>query len=220
MIRFTTLITAMALSITVAQAEPSSMVAFDLDTLRMLKSADPTRGEALAKEEKCSKCHGDAGVSDDSVDVNIAGLMSSYAYKQLKDFKDEKRDSRDMLKSVRNLDEQQMADLAVYYAGLPSAKPGPKKELTPELYKLVYKGDPERLLKACVACHGRKGNGGQFDHPRINGQYKDYLVTAMTEFKEEDRTNDIYARMRYVSEVLTEEEIEALASYYAVPDPE
>ncbi|OOZ42683.1 c-type cytochrome [Solemya elarraichensis gill symbiont] len=220
MIRITTLITAMALSVSVAQAEPSSLVAFDLDTLRMLKDADPARGEEIAKKEKCYKCHGDTGVSDDSEDVNIAGLMPSYAYKQMKDYKDKKRDSCDMFKKVRKLDEQQLADLAVYFADLPAAKPGPDKGLTPELYKLIYKGDPERLLKACVACHGRKGNGGQFNHPRINGQYKEYLVTTMTEFKEEGRSNDIYSRMRYVSEVLTEEEIEALASYYAVPDPE
>jgi len=221
MIRLTTLITAMALAlpVSVAQAEPSSMVAFDLETLRMLRGADPARGEEIAKKEKCSKCHGDAGVSDDSEDTNIAGLMPSYAYKQLKDYKDESRDSRDMYKRVRDLDDQQLADLAVWYGTLPSADPGPKKELTPELFKLIYKGDPERLLKACSACHGRKGDGGMHDHPRINGQYKEYFVTTMTEFKEGDRANDVYSRMRLVAEALTEEEIEMLADYYAIPEP-
>lgn len=42
----------------------------------------------------------------------------------------------------------------------------------------------------------------------------------MLAFKEGDRTNDIYSRMRYVSEALTEAEIEALADYYASDLPE
>ena len=82
------------------------------------------------------------------------------------------------------------------------------------------RGDPDRLLKACSSCHGRKGHGGQFDHPALAGQKRTYLVDMMTAFKEEDRSNDIYSRMRYVSEALTEEEIEALADYYASDLPE
>jgi cytochrome c553 len=72
------------------------------------------------------------------------------------------------------------------------------------------------LLKACAACHGRDGRGGQFDHPALAGQHRTYLVDSMTEFKEDDRENDIYGRMRDVSKRLTEAEIEALADYYAL----
>ncbi|MEJ2321839.1 MAG: c-type cytochrome, partial [Gammaproteobacteria bacterium] len=132
MIRLTTLITAMILSVPVAHAEPSSPVAFDLETLKLLRNADPARGQAVAEEERCAKCHGDAGISDDSEDVNIAGMMPSYLYKQLKDYQDKNRDSRSMYKAVRDLDEQQMADLAVWFGMQAPADPGPEKELTPE----------------------------------------------------------------------------------------
>jgi cytochrome c553 len=77
-----------------------------------------------------------------------------------------------MLKRVKDLDDQQMADLAVWFASLAA------------------------------------------------GQYPEYLVYTLTEFKEGDRTNDVYSRMRYVAEALTEEEIEALAGYYAAAVPE
>ena len=97
---------------------------------------------------------------------------------------------------------------------------GANKTVTAEIQKLITHGDPERLLKACAACHGSKGRGGQFDHPALAGQNRTYLVDSMVAFKEEDRTNDIYSRMRTVSEVLTEEEIEALADYYAADLPE
>jgi cytochrome c553 len=204
----------------VAHAEPSSAVAFDLPTLKLLKSADPAKGEALAKESKCAKCHGDAGVSDDPDDVNIAGMSASYAFKQLKDFQAKKRNDKDMYKKTKKLDDSQLADLAAWYATLEPPKPAADRKMTSEVRKLIIHGDPERLLKACSACHGRKGQGGQFDHPALTGQNEVYLVDSMTAFQDGDRTNDIYSRMRYVSEVLTEEEIEALASYYSADLPE
>ena len=39
-------------------------------------------------------------------------------------------------------------------------------------------------------------------------------------FKEGDRSNDVYSRMRLIAEALTDEEIEALAAYYAAALPE
>jgi len=220
MMRLITVFIGIAVLVPLANAEPSSAVAFDLPTIKLLRSADPANGEALAKESKCSKCHGDAGVSDDPDDVNIAGMSSSYLYKQLKDYQDKKRDDRDMYKKVKALDDKQLADLSAWYASLEPAKAGANKTVTAEIQKLITHGDPERLLKACAACHGRKGRGGQFDHPALAGQNKTYLVDSMVAFKDEDRTNDIYSRMRTVSEVLTEEEIEALADYYAADLPE
>ena len=203
-----------------AFAEPSSLVAFDVVTVKRLKNADPARGEELARAAKCRKCHGDNGVSDDPEDVNIAGLRASYIFKQLQDYKDKKREARDMYKVVRDMDEQQMADLAAWYASQPPASTALNGDVDPAILRLVTHGDPRRLLKACAACHGRDGRGGQFDHPALTGQYPEYLLTALEEFKEGDRENDVYARMRDVAEALTDEEIEGLVTYYAMPVPE
>jgi cytochrome c553 len=220
MLRILVLLTSVALLIPTAGAEPSSAVAFDVATVKMLKSADPVRGEALAKEGKCKKCHGDSGISDDPEDVNIAGMSASYIYKQLKDYKDENRDDRDMYKTTRDLDEQQLADLAAWFASQEPAQPAADRNMDPAVLRLVFHGDPERMIKACASCHGQDGRGGQFDHPALAGQYPEYLVYTLTEFREEDRTNDIYSRMRSVAQALTEEEIEALAAYYGAAVPE
>ncbi len=220
MMRLMTIITGLVLLVPVAQAEPSSAVAFDVPTIKMLKSVDPADGKALAKEGKCKKCHGVDGVSDDPDDINIAGMSRSYLYKQLKDYQDKKRDDRDMYKSVKDLEDQQLAELAAWFASLEPAPANPNRVLTDEVRKLVFYGDPERLLKACASCHGRDGGGGQFDHPRLTGQNRTYLVDSMIAFQEEDRENDIYGRMRDVSRSLTEDEIEALADYYATYLPE
>ena len=220
MMRLMTFITGMLLLVPAVNAEPSSAVAFDLPTIKMLKSADPAAGEAIVKETKCRKCHGDAGISDDEDDVNIAGMSASYIYKQLKDYKDKKRDARDMYKAVKDLEDQQLAELAAWYSIQEPPRVDPNRVVTDEVRKLVFYGDPTRLLKACASCHGRDGRGGQFDHPALAGQHRNYLVDSMTEFQEEDRENDIYGRMRDVSSRLTEAEIEALADYYSVYLPE
>ena len=181
----------------------------------MLRSADPSAGEALAKEGKCKKCHGDNGISDDPDDINIAGMSVSYLYKQLKDYQDKKRDDRDMYKKVKDLDDGQLAALAAWFASQQPAPMNPNRTLTDEVRELVFYGDPERMLKACASCHGRDGRGGQFDHPALTGQNRTYLVDSMVAFQDEDRENDIYGRMRDIARSLTEDEIEALADYYA-----
>ena len=220
MMRLITVITGMVLLVPVVNAEPSSAVAFDVPTINLLKSADPSNGQALAKKSKCARCHGDEGISDDPDDINIAGMSSSYIYKQLKDYQDKKRDDRDMYKRVKDLSDKEMADLAAWYASLEQPMPNPDRVLTPEVRELIVRGDPKRLLKACSSCHGRDGRGGQFDHPMLAGQNKTYLIDSMIAFKDEDRTNDIYSRMRDISRELTEAEIEALAEYYAAYLPE
>jgi len=220
MMRLLAVLSTMALLVPIAGAEPSSEVAFDLVTIQLLRTADPARGEALAKQSKCAKCHGDEGISDDPEDVNIAGMRASYLYKQLRDYQNKSRDERDMYKKTRNLDDQQMADLAVWFAAQEPAPVAADRNTDAAVLRLVFRGDPTRLLKACASCHGRRGRGGQFDHPALAGQYPEYLVSTLTEFKEGDRTNDVYSRMRYIAEALTEEEIEALAGYYATAVPE
>lgn len=206
----------LVLGSSVACAEPSSEVAFDVETTALLAAADSANGEALAKAGKCRKCHGDAGVSDDPEDANIAGMRASYIYKQLKDYQAGNRSDRDMKKATTDLNDQQIADLSVWFESLtPVSANGGNADAA--VLELVYHGDPSRLVKSCASCHGRDGRGGQYDHPAIAGQNRDYFVYTMSEFKEGDRENDVYSRMRLIAGALSDEEVEALAAYYAAP---
>jgi cytochrome c553 len=209
------LMTGLCLVAPLATAEPSSEVAFDAETRALLAAADPQRGEALANKGRCHRCHGEAGVSDDPVDANIAGLRASYSFKQLKDYQAGSRSSRDMKKQTRKLDDQQMADLSVWFASLAPAQREASMGVDESVRRLVFRGDPQRMIKACSSCHGRDGRGGQYDHPAIAGQNRDYFVETLVAFKEGDRTNDVYSRMRLIAEALTDAEIEGLAAYYA-----
>jgi len=189
------------------------MVAFDKPTRAIVKQADAVAGQQLTEAEKCSKCHGDAGISEDPADPNIAGQLMTYAFKQMIDYRDEHRDSRSMKKAMRKLSDQDIANLAAYYASLPPAPP--VGTIDDEVFQLVYKGDPKRDLKPCASCHGFKGEGGKWDSATLIGQDYDYFVETMIAFQDEDRENDIYSRMRNLAKELTEEEIEKLAAYYS-----
>lgn len=67
--------------------------------------------------------------------------------------------------------------------------------------------------KTCAACHGANGDitvDGQY--PRIAGQYADYLVRALQEYKNGHRENAIMAG--FVKELSTQD-LADLAEFYA-----
>ena len=195
------------------QAQVSSNVAFDRETRAIIEAGNIVAGKDKDSSMKCVRCNGTNGQGNNN--VSVAGHPATYIYKQLKDFKDKKRDGV-MVKKVKKLSNQDMADLSAWYASLPFAK---GVEGGGQLaIDLIYKGDPKRMLKPCSTCHGQNGEGGKYDSAALTGQNYDSFIEMMEAFKEGDRTNDIYSRMRLIAQVLTEEEIKALADYYAIPE--
>jgi cytochrome c553 len=80
-------------------------------------AGDPARGEALKLE--CLDCHGENGMGNEEY-PRIAGLDEDYLFEQLMAFKNGERPNRAelMLWFLEDLDEQDLADLAAYYASL------------------------------------------------------------------------------------------------------
>lgn len=79
-------------------------------------AADIEAGKA--KSMMCSACHGVAGLSAIPMYPNLAGQKEAYLVKQLKDFKSGKRNDPTMKGMVMALTEDDMANLAAYYASL------------------------------------------------------------------------------------------------------
>lgn len=79
---------------------------------------DPARGQELAASD-CADCHGDDGKGDED-NPSIAGLDSARHVDLLKGYKSGEIPDEDemMIDSVEGLSDQDMADLAAYYAGL------------------------------------------------------------------------------------------------------
>lgn len=84
-----------------------------------LAGGDPARGAELSDE--CANCHGDDGKGDDDFPA-IAGQDAAILVTFLKAFKSGARTSEDdvMQEYTADLTDQDMADVAAYFASLPA----------------------------------------------------------------------------------------------------
>jgi cytochrome c553 len=64
----------------------------------------------------------------------------------------------------------------------------------------------------CVPCHGPTGDADNPQFPRIAGQYEDYLLRALLDYKAGTRNNPIMAG---IVAGLGREDMENLAAYFA-----
>lgn len=187
--------------------------------MRAMPTGDAARGKDLHDQRFCASCHGEHGESLTGNWPHLAGQRAEYTYKQLVDYAEHRRreDNRAQIMTVvsEGLSKQDMADLAAFYEqqGLPDrAKP---KAAHPA-HDLVSVGDPSRLITPCAACHGSNGSGGINESPSLRGQPRDYFVRTMELFRDGARHNNVAKGMAQFAEPLTDEEIAALADYYAV----
>ena len=78
-------------------------------------------GDVAAGKEKsavCAACHGGTGISPTPVWPNLAGQKEQYLIAQLKAFKDGTRQNAQMSPMTTGLSDEDMANLAAYYASL------------------------------------------------------------------------------------------------------
>lgn len=172
-------------------------------------SASIGRGATLALN--CTMCHGAQGVSRSDA-PNLAGQYPEVVSKQLIDYKGGKRASSIMAALSRNLTDENIADLAAYYASLPKARTAPTT-YDESLPALIRVGDPMRNIAPCISCHG--GVDQKLGAPWLEGMPKDYLVQQLQLFKQGQRRNDGQQQMRNVARSMTEDEIGRVATFYA-----
>ena len=168
-----------------------------------------------AKTVACGACHGADGNSLAPTFPKLAGQHESYLLKQLKDIKSGARSVPTMAGQLDAMSEQDLADMAAFYAVQP-ATPGVAKEELVELGESVYRaGIREKGVAACTACHSPTGAGnGPAKYPLLSGQHADYIATQLRAFRNDERTNDGDTRiMRDVASRLSDKELDAVASY-------
>ncbi|MGF6769275.1 cytochrome c553 [Paraburkholderia sp. GAS199] len=173
------------------------------------------RGATIATQN-CSMCHGVLG----TVQVTAPALAGQYAdviYKELRDYQNGVRQNAVMQAIIGARSDQDLHDLAVYYASLPRA---PAAEVLPtgtapdaNAVKLAMQGDPQRNIAPCAACHGQLDRKGAA--PWLGGQSSIYLAAQLRAFASGARRNDINEQMRNVARQMTPEEMDSLGRYYA-----
>ena len=81
----------------------------------------------------------------------------------------------------------------------------------------AYAGNPEagkkKAAEVCAACHGPDGNKpSDPTQPVLAGQHEDYLVRALTDYKNGRRNNPI---MKGFASQLSKKDIEDLAAWFS-----
>jgi cytochrome c553 len=69
-----------------------------------------------------------------------------------------------------------------------------------------------KVEQVCMACHGLDGQGIDDTYPKLAGQFQDYMVKALEDYKSGARKNAI---MSAFATPLTKQDIENVASYYS-----
>lgn len=181
--------------------------------------ADPAKGKAIA-ETVCVACHGADGNSPAAANPNLAGQGAEYLYKQMTNFKsvDGKPAARNnaiMGGMVAALTDQDMKNVAAFYANQTQKGEQAKAQAIEAAQKLYRAGDVARGLPACAACHGAAGAGIPAQYPRIGGQFSEYTEAQLKSFRTGERGNDPNKMMRAVAAKMSDVEIKAVSDYVA-----
>lgn len=192
----------------------AAAVAFAWFTHPAVAAGDPAAGQA--KAAVCAACHGADGKAILPAYPNLSGQHASYLAKQLTDYRDGDRVNALMSGQATNLSDEDIQDLAAYYASLPKHENIASEEnLT--LGEDIYRGGITSAgVAACAACHGPAGMGNPGAvWPVISGQSVQYTSDQLKYFRSGERANDPASMMRGVSKRMTDEEIEAVSNYIA-----
>jgi cytochrome c553 len=166
---------------------------------------DPHHGKAISYT--CLGCHGVEGYKNAYPNYSVPrleGQNPEYLAAALHGYQSGDRSHITMHSQASTLSDQDIADIAAYFAGKP---------LVSE-HKPV--GTPPASAALCVSCHGQDGVTIAPMYPSLAGQHEDYLVRAIEEYKKGGRKNPIMAGF---AANLKDDDIDQIAEYFAQQKP-
>ena len=177
-------------------------------------------GDAAAGQAKaavCGACHGPDGNSMAPNFPKLAGQGERYLTKQLHDIKDGKRVVLEMTGLLTNLSDQDLSDIAAYFASQKGSVGAADPKLVARGEELFRGGKLDQGMPACTGCHSPNGTGNAAaGFPHLGGQHAQYVTKQLTDFRKEEggRANDGDAMtMRTIARKLSDEDIAAVSSY-------
>ncbi|MDO4878661.1 MAG: c-type cytochrome [Neisseria sp.] len=183
--------------------------------------ADLAKGKQIAKTV-CAACHAEDGNSGIAMYPKVAAQHTAYIFKETVAIKEGKRTTgaaAAMRPMVMNMSEQDIANVAAYYAKqMPkSGEANPNEDL--KLGAQIYRGGlADKKLPACMSCHSPNGAGmpaGGTDisaYPRLGGQHKDYVITQLKAYASGQRTSP-NGMMEDVAKRMSEDDMKAVANF-------
>jgi cytochrome c553 len=192
----------------------------------VMERARAADGQAIAANGNgrdapaCSACHGQHGEGQpDPASPRLAGLDSGYLVEQLDAFAQGSRNNETMGPIAKALSTDERQAVATFYAGLDAAKiQEPKKPDDKTIAigrSLADRGDWSKGLPGCGACHGAAGQGVGKTFPKLAGQSAEYITSQLKAWKDGKRTDDPLHLMTGISSKLNDDQVAAVAAYYA-----
>ena len=174
---------------------------------------DLAKGQTISTQV-CAACHTNDGTRGSPANPILAGQHPEYLVKQLQEFKSGKRDNAVMKGFAGMLSDDDMKNVAYFYASK-SAKPGfAKNKASIKLGEQIYRaGIAAKAVPACAGCHSPNGAGIPAQYPRIGGQHADYTEAQLVAWRGGVRGNS--AQMSAIAAKMSDAELKAVADYIA-----
>ena len=166
---------------------------------------DPHRGRELSYT--CLGCHGIDGYRNAYPDYSVPkleGQSPEYLTSALHDYRKGDRSHITMHSQASELSDQDIADIAVFFAGKPLTSTARAQRTVPKAATL------------CTSCPGQDGVAITPLYPSLAGQHADYLVRALEEYQNGGRKNPI---MRSLATPLKPAEIAEIAAFFSALTP-
>ena len=115
--------------------------------------------------QACAACHAVDGNSAIPANPNLAGQHPEYTYKQLRNFKSQggkpaERSNGVMAGMVANLSDDDMKNLAVYFAAQKPKSQAARDAALAKQGESIYRGGIQaKGVAACASCHAPNGTG-------------------------------------------------------------
>ena len=166
---------------------------------------NPERGKALSYT--CLGCHGIEGYRNAYPNYSVPRLQGQhpeYLAAALQGYRSGDRSHLTMHSQASTLTDQDIADIAAYFAGKPLVSSNKAPGSVPQAATL------------CVSCHGQDGVGIAPTYPTLAGQHADYIARALDEYRQGGRKNPI---MKGFTATLKDADIAVIAGYFSNLQP-
>ena len=167
------------------------------------QAADPAAGKEIASKT-CVACHGLDGKGVTSDIPNLAAQVENYLVAALEAYKDGKRSHAALRDMTANMSDNDIRNVAAYYASLPPLKAGDMVEVM----DIQEKG--KAAAKNCATCHGEDGNSTTPGIPSLAGQQPVYFINAVKSYLDGTRKMSSKEKSAMV-QALNQVDIEAMA---------
>jgi cytochrome c553 len=172
----------------------------------------------------CVQCHGMSGAGNSSgAFPRLSGQGAWYLYKSLRDYAAGVRPNAIMGPIAEQLADQQMQNVAAYYASIQDAPTFEEPQADLQTLQvggaIAATGIADRGVPACNGCHGTASVTSSPIYPYLAGQFASYMQNQLMLWKNGRRDGDAMNIMEMIAKGMTDEQIRAVSLYYASVRP-